>query len=152
MRTRTAEELMGHILEHSFVDEETGCYVWSGCVAGKGYGVTCFESRQVYVHRFTYQFYNPDEVIDVVRHTCDNPACANIDHLRNGTTQDNVDDKVSKGRHIFGSRNYNAALTEDQIREIRSSDLINARLAEKYNVNTATIHYIRVNKTWRHVA
>jgi hypothetical protein len=41
-----------------------------------------------------------------VLHRCDNPACVNPEHLFLGTCQDNIDDRVSKGR---SARNYGAA-------------------------------------------
>jgi hypothetical protein len=151
MQQRTEEELIDHIFANSFYDEETGCYLWQGCVAGEGYGVTCWESKQVYIHRIIYQFDNPNEIINVIRHTCDTPNCWCPDHLRNGTTQDNVNDKVLKGRHIFGSANYNARFTENDIRIIRGSELNIYQLAKAYDVTPSNIHYIRTYKTWRHV-
>lgn len=34
-----------------------------------------------------------------VMHTCDNPGCINIEHLRVGTPKDNTQDMVGKRRH-----------------------------------------------------
>lgn len=144
------------MIEHLFacteIDHDSGCFLWQGCVAGRGYGVTCWEGKQVYVHRLAYKFEKPDEKLDVIRHTCDTPNCWRVHHLVNGTTQDNVDDKVIKGRHIFGSNNYNARFTENQIVEIRASNLNLYELGDLYNVTPSTIHYIRARKTWKHVA
>jgi hypothetical protein len=33
-----------------------------------------------------------------VLHSCDNRVCININHLRLGTPQDNMDDKMRRGR------------------------------------------------------
>jgi hypothetical protein len=149
---RTLEQLIDHLISRSVYDEETGCILWIGPVAGKGYGVTSYQSKQVYIHRIAYQFENPTEKLNVIRHTCDTPNCWNINHLRNGTTQDNVDDKVQKRRHVFGKDNYNTIFTEDDIKEIRSNPLNLYRMAEKYKVTPSTIFYIRKRKTWKHVA
>lgn len=148
---RTQDQLIDHLLSRSIYDESTGCILWQGSVAGKGYGVTCWQSKQVYIHRIAYQFEYPNEEIEVIRHTCDTPNCWNIEHLRNGSTQDNVDDKVNKRRHIYGSDNYNAKFTEDDIRVIRSSELNLYELAVQYDVSPSNIHYIRSFKTWKHV-
>ena len=34
-----------------------------------------------------------------VMHSCDTPRCCNPDHLSLGTSKDNSDDMVAKGRH-----------------------------------------------------
>lgn len=152
MKTRTQDEMIEHLFNCSIIDHDTGCILWQGCTAGKGYGVVGWQGGQIYVHKLAYQFECPDEEQDVIRHTCDQPNCWRIEHLVNGTTQDNVDDKVAKRRHIFGSANYNTTFTEDDIVEIRSSPLNLYQLGAKYNVTPSTIHYIRARKTWKHVA
>lgn len=151
MRTRTAEELIDHLLANSIYDEDTGCVLWLGCTAGKGYGVTCFESKQVYIHRFAYWYEHPDEEIDTVRHSCDTPACWRIEHLTNGTRLENVQDMVIKKRHMHGGNNYNTTLDESKIVDIRNSNLNLYELGNLYNVTPSTIHYIKTRKTWKHV-
>src|SRR6267154_5593390 len=95
------------------------CILWLGSASGKGYGVISWMGRQAYIHRLIYHFHNPNEILDVIRHTCDTPNCWHIDHLRNGTTADNVADKIAKARHIFGTQSYNSHLTEKDIIAIR---------------------------------
>lgn len=38
-----------------------------------------------------------------ILHSCDNPRCCNPEHLRIGTHQDNMNDKVSRGRSGLGA-------------------------------------------------
>jgi len=147
--SRTQEELIEHLLENSVYDESSGCILWQGCTAGNG--VTCWQGKQVYIHRLAYHFEHPEEKLDVIRHTCDTPNCWNLEHLRNGTTLDNVLDKVIKGRQPRGSAMHNAAFTEDDIVDIRNSPLNLYELGDKYAVNPVTIFYIRKRKTWKHV-
>ena len=132
--------------------ESGECILWLGASSGKGYGVISFNKvSNVYIHRLIYHLHHPEEVLDVVRHTCDTPNCWNIDHLINGSTAENVQDKVNKMRHVFGVHNHNARFTEDNIRYIRASDKNIYTLAGEFDVSPPTIHYIRSGKTWKHV-
>lgn len=90
------------------------------------------------MHRAAYQVYYKDDLTpsDIICHTCDNPACVNPKHLFKGTHNDNVQDKVNKGRQAKGetngryidgrstikkNRTYNHVrkLTKEQVLEIR---------------------------------
>lgn len=148
---RTKEQLIDHLYKMSTFRATTNCLLWNGCKAGRGYGVIGWEGKQAYIHRVVYQLEHPNEVLDVVRHTCDTPNCWNIEHLINGTTAENIADKVSKKRHIYGSEIHNSALTEDDVLKIRSSPLNLYQLANLYKVTPSTIHYVRARKTWKHV-
>lgn len=145
-----AEELAIRLWAKS---EEFGeCILWYGATSGQmGYGTISFRGRQTYIHRLIYQLHNPEEILDTVRHTCDTPNCWNIDHLINGTTADNVDDKVSKLRHVFGSKNYNTKFEEADIHAIRESQQTIYQIAHQFGVTPSTIHYIRARKTWKHI-
>lgn len=56
-----------------------------------GINVCTFKHRRVY-------FNATGQLPAVVRHTCDNPHCINLEHLVGGTHQDNMDDMVSRKR------------------------------------------------------
>jgi hypothetical protein len=51
-------------------------------------------------------FRGPLDASLCVLHRCDQPSCVNPDHLFLGTSQDNVNDKVAKGRQIRGDRHH----------------------------------------------
>ena len=65
-----------------------GCWNWIGAetngrgtfTKGSGRGKT----RTTLTHRYSYQFFNPDEVIDslTIHHKCANSLCVNPDHLQ----------------------------------------------------------------------
>lgn len=71
-----------------------------------GYGLRRYKGKYKGAHRIAYcEAHNIEiDLIDgkVVLHSCDNPACVNPDHLSLGTHQDNVADKVRKGRQRTG--------------------------------------------------
>ena len=90
----------------------------------------------------------------VVRHKCDNPLCINPEHLELGTHQDNANDRVKRDRQAKGSRNGNAILNEEQVKEIKLLILNgkkNKELSEKYEVHPNIISDIRHERKWKHV-
>ena len=82
------------------VVKENGCHEWVGRSRKGGYGVIQHKGKTYSIHRFIYAqtFGEIPEGLHVL-HVCDNPRCFNIAHLRLGTHQDNMRDKMEKGRH-----------------------------------------------------
>ena len=81
----------------------TACHQWTAHTL-KGYGRLKVDAKMEGSHRVSYEIYRgpiPDGLC--VLHSCDNPSCVNPDHLWLGTNQDNIDDKVAKGRHSNGN-------------------------------------------------
>lgn len=80
------------------------CWIWigAGSTSKKGYGqirLPGAKGRQTSAHRVSWILHRGEIPIGLdVLHKCDNPPCVNPDHLFLGTNQDNVNDKVSKGR------------------------------------------------------
>ena len=105
-----------------------------------------------YMHRFSYElhFGSVPEGLFVLHH-CDNPSCVRPDHLFLGTNQDNMADKVLKGRHPRGNQVYNAKLNPDAVRDIQTSGLSNGVLAKKYNVSPSAVREVRIGRNWKHI-
>lgn len=81
------------------IGELSECWLWIGDVSEAGYGVFSVNHTGTGAHRVAYEYANgiiPDGMN--VCHRCDVPPCVNPNHLFLGTHQDNMDDKVSKGR------------------------------------------------------
>jgi hypothetical protein len=78
----------------------------------------------------------------------------NEDHLFLGTDADNIADMTRKGRRndAKGEDKYNAILTEDQVREIRSGPYGYKRTAKMYGITKTNVRNIRLGKKWKHVA
>jgi len=81
-----------------------GCVEWSGAKS-KGYGRVYLNGRDWLVHRLVYELYHGEKP-DVVRHTCDNPACYNIEHLEGGTQLDNMRDMYNRNRDAGSKRTH----------------------------------------------
>ncbi len=80
----------------------TSCVEWPHGKS-KGYGIIRFQGVKWRVHRLAWHLLNG--VIPkgkLIRHSCDNPSCYNIEHLEIGTQQDNMDDRKARGRE-FGT-------------------------------------------------
>jgi hypothetical protein len=93
-----------------------------------------------------------------ILHRCDNPRCVNPAHLWNGTHQENMADKVRKGRasrvgHPPGAGTPIAKLTDDQVRAIRAmrSTASLRQIAQHFGVDFSNVSKICLRKTWRHI-
>ena len=103
MRTGRLDKKSAYeLLEERSIKPVSGCVEYTGHKNRQGYGRLRFGgSKHQLVHRFAYETYLgpiPDGVL--VCHHCDNPPCINPDHLVLGSHQDNVNDKIRKGRGV----------------------------------------------------
>jgi len=85
------------------VDSGGGCKLCTSHWQLKhGYYMIRRNMKAYLLHRYLYMLHHSLSEEDmfglVVMHTCDNPACINIDHLRLGTQKENMQDMVTKGR------------------------------------------------------
>lgn len=141
----------------------SGCWLWTGA-PGDGsrngqYGRFRMSGRQCKAHRAAWlllrgQIPNGKHVL----HRCDNPACVNPDHLFLGSNEENVADRVAKGRTGWKARQGEShpmrKLTEDDIRSIRlrSSNGESCRsIAADFGIHYATVSEIKNLRKWRHV-
>jgi hypothetical protein len=71
------------------------CIEWNGSRLKSGYGR--FNNQRA--HRLIFeQVYGPIPKNMLVCHSCDNPPCVNPEHLFLGTSKDNIQDSIRKGR------------------------------------------------------
>ena len=87
-----------------------------------------------YAHRAAWVlFKGPIPLGLQVLHSCDNSSCVNPDHLWLGTNDDNVVDKMNKGRHRSNSAALRAFSDEEvqAIREEHASGLSYRKIAQK---------------------
>lgn len=129
MKNGTASEGLAELS----VAEGSGCIRFTGSIEKSGYGRIMISRVKYGAHRLAYELANgpiPDGY--VVRHKCDNPSCINPSHLEVGTQADNIKDKVNRGRQASGCSIGVSKLTEETVRDIRSSDLKVSLLAERY--------------------
>ena len=95
------------IEEKSIPVTESGCWLWVGHISKDGYGRLRVAGKKELAHRASYRAFIgeiPDTLL--VCHKCDNPSCVNPNHLFIGTHQDNMNDKVAKGRQLSGQQHH----------------------------------------------
>jgi len=132
------------------------CWEWTGSRHGKGYGMVGVGSRIVdKAHRVSWRMHNGliPEGMHVLHH-CDNPPCVNPAHLFIGTNDDNVRDKIAKGRQRVpcGEAHGNAKLTERDVIEIRLlSDVPVKEIAARFSISGCTVRRVRNRTAWAHV-
>lgn len=130
--------------------EPDACWLWQAGKYPRGYGMVNLgryaDRRQhtEYAHRVAYVIAKGNiPQGQVVRHSCDTPACVNPQHLILGTQADNVNDAAVQGHYNVAHTCGVRKLSDRDVHDIRTSYEKNVRLAERYRVSTATISLIR---------
>ena len=91
----------GELLELlMYSDDKENCVEWPRGLDPDGYPDIRSNGKNIRGHRLAIQLYLGRYLIDEeqVLHSCDNPKCINIHHLRVGTTQENSQDRVYRNR------------------------------------------------------
>lgn len=148
---------------------DTGCLLWTGSRTCYGYGgiaVGLFPedralfpgcpSRTIAASRAIWALYfGPILAGMCVCHACDNRLCCNPDHLFLGTTQENTDDRIRKGREARGAQSGVSKLTDRRVIAIRKAysrgDVTYPQLAALHGVDRTTIGRIVRRVIWRHL-
>ena len=106
---------------------EGDCLVYKGPCYSNGYGAVKvpITRRHALAHRVVMEHhFGPSDLY--VLHSCDNPPCVNVEHLRYGTQSDNLMDAVERGRK------YRGRFTDEQIIAIRADTRPDQIIAEEY--------------------
>jgi len=138
----------------------TPCIELTTALNSSGYGHVRHEGKTVRANRLAYVKAHGLSLSDiagqVVRHSCDNPACINPAHLLLGTHADNMRDMLDRGRNRQpkGSKNAKAKITDSTVIEIRrriADGESHRAIARSYGIHASQISRINTGKTWGHV-
>lgn len=134
---------------------EKGCWEWQGIRDRHGYGKVMVGGKFRLAHRISLLYTTGEAPKLNALHKCDNPPCVNPEHLYEGTLQDNVRDRMKRGRGQKGETNGHARLTEADVisilRKLKSGAKPMA-LAMEYNMHHGAIYNIRNGRTWKHLS
>lgn len=140
------------------VRKTDSCWNWLGSVDKDGYGIfrgSVNGQAMARAHRYSWSAANGKKIPRYwhICHTCDNPRCVNPEHLFLGTPQDNMRDKILKGRaNVQRGQDVAAAkLTEEQARSIITDPRPFAEIAEQFGVTASTISDIKNRYSWAHI-
>lgn len=161
------------LLRRSQIDKRTRkiggrhCRFWQRRVMDGGYGETRFEGHFWLAHRLSYTVFADAVLENQVNHQCDNRACVEPAHLRQGTQYSNIREcidrsRVSKGqehsavcRSPKGTDHGCVKMTEAQVRSIRreyaEGGITQKDLGAKYNISQPQVSSIVIRKTWKHI-
>ena len=133
------------------VQKGPNCWLWTGSINSKGYGLINVGGRKIYAHRYSLELATGPIGDAHALHSCDNPPCVNPDHLRPGTHQENMRDAAERGRiHVArGEASHRAKLTEQQARYILECRAGPAELARQFGVAPSTIRAVRTGQNWK---
>lgn len=131
-----------------------GCWLWLLSCNPGGYGKTRWGGRDVLAHRRCWEaLVGPVPAGQVLRHSCDTPACVNPVHLQVGTHLDNSQDCSRRGRAAGTGRGVNR-LNADLVRLIRrraAEGVKRVAIAKEVGVSPRNVWYVLSGKTWAHV-
>ena len=135
--------------------KDNGCIECQGAEGKGGYIYFWYSGQNRYAHRMAWFFEHGDIPEDkIVLHTCDNPRCVNLKHLKLGTHQDNTNDMIDKGRKFIalGTGNGAAKIAEETALAIKKDLIAGIRqcdIVRKYQVTRAIVRHIDLGRAWR---
>jgi len=137
--------------------DSNGCRRWTGFCDDDGYGHFQFrhEGRKykIRAHRAAVMVSGAHVMPEaVLRHSCDNPWCAEASHVLQGGHADNVADRDRRGHTAIGADNGRARMTDDDVMSIRgAAAAFIKQQAVGLGVDEAAVRAALAQKTWRHV-
>ena len=143
VKAKTAVEIVDYLLDNAYQKGE--CLISHLAPNAKGYipvQVGGRSGKKWRANRLVCHVINVELTEDdLVRHTCDNRACINPEHLIPGTAQDNTDDMISRGRKVddpeVGLRRRIA--TARLIRKYFDAGLSNREISNKLGLSYSTV-------------
>lgn len=125
------------------------CWLWTGAMDTKGYGMFCVRKLKFRAHRVSWeQTHGPVPESLFVLHGCDKRTCVRPAHLFLGDHDTNMRDMAVKGR--TGRAKLNAGVVHSVRQRIALGET-RGSIARELGVAIPTIKDIAARRTWKHV-
>lgn len=161
----TAKDIKRFWVKVAITADDEKCWEWQACKTSDRYGQIWMGHKIDLAHRVSWEIENGEIPNGLwVLHECDNPACVNPKHLFLGTNQDNIIDKVNKGRQskgeqhgikIRGEQQGSHKVTADKVKIIRQryaeGGITQMELAKEYGLKQPQISSIIRREFWKHI-
>ena len=141
------------------------CWLWTGAINSAGYGQMWADDRVKLATHISLELDGrPRPPGSHALHSCDNRPCVNPHHLRWGANDENMADKLNRGRQAkgethssrtrpdrvaTGERHWAAKLTLGDVQRIRAGTYDRRSLARELGVHVGTITSIKTGKYWK---
>lgn len=136
-RVMCQTKVVGDCLEFTGIKRKSG-YATVSELGGK---------KKSLVHRVVAEHHLGKSDLYVL-HSCDNPSCVKIEHLRYGTQKDNMADAMERNRTTRGTKNSQAILTPEQVLEIYNTKDSQLNLSKKFGCSVKNITNIKQGVSW----
>ena len=131
------------------------CWVWTASLRDTGYGQLMITETRIpekaprIAWFLEHGEWPPDD--KQVCHKCDNRPCVRPDHLFLGTNDDNIRDKIAKGRQPRGIQQSD--LTVDNVLTIRrlAGELPQTVIGTLFGIDQSSVSHIVTRRSWAHV-
>lgn len=140
---------------HRLIEVDGGCLLWPLSRNAKGYGrLTAGRGVHLRAHQVAYGLrFGGIPAGRSVLHRCDNPPCCNPDHLFLGSSCDNTQDMISKGRmkeppHPSGEAHHKTTITKQTALSIISDRGAARDIADRHGLHVSTVYRLKQRKTW----
>lgn len=132
---------------------KTRCWEWMAS-SRNGYGNIWADGKVRLAHRTSWFLkHGRWPQLDLL-HSCDNPGCVRLSHIREGTDADNMAERASKGRNADhkGEANGRAKLTAKEVTKMRQAyakgGVLQRELAARFKTTQNRVSDILLRKLW----
>jgi hypothetical protein len=140
-------------LEAALVYTGEDCLLWPYSTID-GYGQMKIAGRHIRVTRLVCAAeHGPAPPGTDAAHSCHTPGCVARRHLRWATRKENMADAIERGTTIKGTRNHNAKLTDDDVRDIRylATWMTQTEVGRIYGIGQDQVSRIVNRVCWTHI-